>query len=60
MDKVEVRQVDREAAADYFAEVGDEYRANLARKGEYDHSVCVQAFARHRISAIAALGLEIG
>lgn len=46
-----VTDADREAAADYFGMTNDALRADFARSGKYDLSVCVQAFARHREQA---------
>lgn len=46
-----VTQVDRDAAADYFELIGEANRAIVARRGQYDLSACVQAFARHRQAA---------
>lgn len=46
-----VIQADRDAAADYFELIGEENRAIVTRRGQYDLSVCVQAFARHRQAA---------
>ena len=54
-----VTDADREAAADYFGMTNDALRADFARSGKYDLSVCVQAFARHRIEERAALVAEI-
>lgn len=54
-----VTQQDRDAVGDYFEKVGDRLRAKLARCGEYDASVAVQAFARHREQARADAEREI-
>lgn len=48
--EIVVGQCDREAAANYFAAINELYRASMARSGEYDASVCVQALAHHRIA----------
>jgi len=56
---MEVEQVDREAAAElYLALDGDELTPSIVaeadrhRRGDYDLSPAVQAFARHRIQAL--------
>ena len=53
-----VTDADREAAADYFGMTNDALRADFARSGKYDLSVCVQAFARHREAEVAVAALE--
>ena len=45
---VNVTQEDRDAAADYFAAIGDPARAKVARRGEYDLAAAVQHFAAYR------------
>ena len=50
-----VTDADREAAADYFGMTNDALRADFARSGKYDLSVCVQAFARHREAEVAKI-----
>ena len=44
---VEVTQADRQAAADGCGSVS---KARVIRRGEMDHTVLVQAFARHRLT----------
>ena len=50
MDKIEVTQVDREAAADVLHDNLGWYRAAPVRAGEMDNDSVVQAFARHRLA----------
>ena len=50
-----VTDADREAAADHFGMTNDALRADFARSGKYDLSVCVQAFARHREAEVAKI-----
>lgn len=53
---VEVVQADRDAAADLFTEDGNQtVRALNAQLGSSDEAPTVQAFARHRLSAEAAI-----
>lgn len=53
---VEVVQADRDAAAELFlADGGKIVRAMNARLGSFDEGPSVQAFARHRLSAEAAI-----
>lgn len=47
----EITPADREAAAQYFEQAGDDIRAANARLGAMDDLTTVQAFARHRIAA---------
>jgi hypothetical protein len=56
---MKIEQVDREAAAElYLALDGDELTPSIVaeadrhRRGDYDLSPAVQAFARHRIQAL--------
>lgn len=56
---VSVEQVDREAAAGYISNDGLRYRtAQDMAFGRHDGNRLVQAFARHRLDAIAAIGKE--
>jgi len=50
MDKIEVTQADREAAADILHDNLGWYRAAPVRAGEMDNDSVVQAFARHRLA----------
>ena len=56
LDVVEVTQADREAAADvwrdYIARIGEVMAEKAIRKGISDDTIIVQAFARHRITAL--------
>ena len=60
-DAVEVTQADRDAAADLYLDLDglpysprDLAHADEIRRGEYDAHASVQAFARHRLSALSA------
>lgn len=53
-DLIAVTQADREAAADYLQSNGDAFTAHM-RDGTEDDTAVVQAFARHRRQAEAAM-----
>lgn len=56
----EVEQVDRDAAADFWD--GDGKRGTWAdrlRTGDFDDARVVQAFAKHRRTALAGLSAEV-
>ena len=50
MDKIEVMQADRKAAASYHNQRGEHVTADFITKGERDDGYLVQAFARHRLA----------
>ena len=50
MDKIEVTDADREAAAAVLHDNLGWYRAAPVRAGEMDNDSVVQAFARHRLA----------
>jgi len=50
MDKIEVTQADRKAAASYHNQRGERVTADFITKGERDDGYLVQAFARHRLA----------
>lgn len=56
----DVKQVDRDAAADYFGNAyGEHKKAKGIQEGKYDNWQTVQAIAAHRIAAEAPLKAEI-
>jgi len=59
MDKAEqptITQADRDAAAAYWkvSMIGSSMTQKLYKSGEFDSSLIVQAFARHRTTSLAA------